>query len=53
MAAAKQLIRQVAKEKMTEELVQKTAELLANLRSSPEGEEGLRAFLEKRAPVWS
>ncbi len=53
LAAAKRLIRQVAKEKITEELAQKTAEYLANLRSSPEGEEGLRAFLEKRTPHWN
>jgi len=53
LTAVKQLIRQVAKEKITEELTQKTAEYLANLRSSPEGEEGLRAFLEKRTPVWN
>lgn len=29
-----------------------TAELIATLRTSPEGQEGLRAFLEKRAPGW-
>lgn len=53
LTAVKRLIRQVTKEKITTELSQKTAEYLANLRSSPEGEEGLRAFLEKRTPVWS
>jgi len=29
-----------------------TAETLARLRSSPEGQEGLQAFLEKRSPNW-
>lgn len=53
LVAAKQLIRRVAKEKITEELVQKTAEHLANLRTTPEAQEGLRAFLEKRKPKWS
>ena len=30
-----------------------TAETIARLRTSPEGQEGLRAFLEKRAPGWT
>jgi methylglutaconyl-CoA hydratase len=29
-----------------------TAEMIATLRRSPEGQEGLRAFLEKRKPNW-
>ena len=29
-----------------------TVEAIANQRVSPEGQEGLRAFLEKRAPAW-
>lgn len=29
-----------------------TAETIARLRVSPEGQEGLRAFLEKRSPQW-
>ena len=29
-----------------------TAKLIANLRVSPEGQEGLAAFLEKRTPQW-
>jgi methylglutaconyl-CoA hydratase len=30
-----------------------TAKLLAELRVKPEGQEGLKAFLEKRKPSWS
>jgi len=30
-----------------------TVERIARLRASPEGQEGLRAFLEKRAPAWA
>lgn len=30
-----------------------TAATIARLRTSPEGQEGLRAFLEKRAPEWT
>lgn len=29
-----------------------TADTIARLRTSPEGQEGLRAFLEKRPPAW-
>ena len=31
---------------------QQTAERIAAHRASEEGQEGLRAFLEKRAPTW-
>lgn len=34
-------------------LKQKTAQLIAQLRVSEEGQEGLTAFLEKRAPNWT
>ena len=39
--------------KKQEELDQETASLIARLRVSPEGQEGLSAFLEKRKPDWS
>lgn len=35
-----------------ESLREYTAELIARLRSSPEGQEGMAAFLEKRQPRW-
>lgn len=53
LIAAKQLIRRVSQENLDEELGQKTAEHLARLRSSAEGQEGLRAFVEKRPPAWA
>jgi methylglutaconyl-CoA hydratase len=34
------------------ELARYTADMIARLRVSPEGQEGLRAFLEKRPPAW-
>jgi methylglutaconyl-CoA hydratase len=50
--AAKQLIRHVHREHEPDALNHETASLLAQLRTSPEGQEGLSAFLEKRRPSW-
>lgn len=33
-------------------VLERISVLLAKLRASPEGQEGIRAFLEKRKPVW-
>lgn len=52
MRAAKQLIRYVAKEKITDVLAQKTAEHLAHMRKTSDAQEGLKAFLEKRTPIF-
>ena len=49
---AKDLVRAVAHRPVTSELIQDTAERIARLRSSPEGREGVAAFLEKRKPSW-
>ena len=49
---AKQLVRAVANHALTSELIQDTAERIARIRSSPEGREGVAAFLEKRKPSW-
>jgi methylglutaconyl-CoA hydratase len=51
VARAKVLIRDIAG-KTTESKRQYTTNLIAELRSSPEGLEGLNAFLEKRDPLW-
>jgi len=49
---AKALIRAVAGRPVTSELIQDTAERIAKIRASPEGREGVAAFLEKRRPAW-
>jgi methylglutaconyl-CoA hydratase len=49
---AKELIRAVAGHPLTSELMQDTAERIAKIRSSPEGREGVAAFLEKRRASW-
>jgi methylglutaconyl-CoA hydratase len=46
---AKELVRAVAGRPVTSELIQDTAERIARMRASPEGREGIAAFLEKRA----
>ena len=38
---------------ITPEVINRTAEMIAALRISNEGQEGLTAFLEKRNPRWS
>ena len=49
---AKELVRAVAGRPVAHELVQETAERIARVRSSPEGREGVGAFLEKRRAAW-
>ena len=48
----KELIRAAAGRPVTSELIQDTAERIARIRSSPEGREGVAAFLEKRRAAW-
>ncbi|WP_343584629.1 enoyl-CoA hydratase-related protein [Herbaspirillum sp.] len=52
MRAAKQLAQVANPLKVTPELAEYTAGVIADLRSSDEGKEGLRAFLEKSSPAW-
>jgi methylglutaconyl-CoA hydratase len=49
---AKELIRAVANRPLHSEVIQDTADRIARVRSSPEGREGVAAFLEKRKPSW-
>jgi methylglutaconyl-CoA hydratase len=49
---AKDLIRAVSGKPIHSELLQDTAERIARIRSSPEGREGIAAFLEKRRASW-
>ena len=53
MAAAKALVSRVARAPLDDALVAHTAERIASLRASAEGQEGLSAFLEKRTPRWA
>ena len=52
-ATAKALVRRVALEPDRDRLDADNAALIAGLRVSPEGQEGLGAFLDKRTPAWA
>ena len=49
---AKRLVREVAGRPIDEALVADTAERIAAIRTSADGREGVRAFLDKRKPRW-
>jgi len=51
-AEAKALIRAVAAQPIDDAVIADTAARIARVRGSPEGKEGVAAFLEKRTPVW-
>ncbi len=51
MAAAKALIREITGRR-PDEVIGVTTGRIADQRVSPEGQEGMRAFLEKRKPDW-
>jgi methylglutaconyl-CoA hydratase len=54
IASCKKLISEVASnETPRAELMKKTASLIAAQRASDEGQEGMKAFFEKRKPNWS
>ena len=50
--AAKELILEVSGRPLDDDLVELTAERIAQLRTSDEAQEGIAAFLEKRKPRW-
>jgi methylglutaconyl-CoA hydratase len=52
-AAAKDLIAAVVNRPVDRALVEDTAERIARIRVTPEGREGIAAFLEKRAASWA
>ena len=52
VAAAKALIAEVARRDRAS-AIEYTVEAIAGQRVSPEGQEGMRAFLEKRKPSWT
>ena len=51
-AKSKELIRRVAGAPLDDALIADTAAQIAEIRISPEGREGIAAFLEKRKPAW-
>jgi methylglutaconyl-CoA hydratase len=53
MGAAKALVHHVANHKLDSSLMEDTAKRIARARVSDEGQEGVRAFLEKRKPSWA
>jgi methylglutaconyl-CoA hydratase len=49
---AKQLVREIVGQPVTEALLEDTANRIAGIRASLEGREGVASFLEKRRPSW-
>ena len=52
IAAAKRLIPLSAHAAIDRHIIDETARRIADIRATPEGQEGLGAFLEKRKPAW-
>ncbi len=52
ITACKKLLHDVAGQEMSDSLLQDTAERIADIRVTPEGREGIGAFLDKRKPNW-
>ncbi|MFC2111332.1 enoyl-CoA hydratase-related protein [Bacteroidota bacterium] len=52
MAACKNLIYDISNELTFEESIDYTAKMIAELRASKEGQEGMASFLERRKPNW-
>lgn len=53
MGDAKRLVQDVAGKKIDHGLMEETAKRIARARVSVEGQEGVRAFLDKRKPRWA
>jgi methylglutaconyl-CoA hydratase len=53
IAAVKELIPLGANVPIDQEIVEETARLIADIRATPEAQEGLSAFLEKRSAGWT
>jgi methylglutaconyl-CoA hydratase len=50
---AKSLISAVANQHINDSLIRDTAQRIAKVRVSVEGQEGLQAFIQKRSPAWA
>lgn len=53
MAHCKTLIFNISNKESLEEAMTSTAKMIAEIRASEEGQEGMAAFLEKRKPKWT
>lgn len=53
MGDAKRLVHDVAGQEINNRLLEETAKRIARARVSDEGQEGVRAFLDKRPPSWA
>jgi methylglutaconyl-CoA hydratase len=53
IAASKELIRSVARGAIDQGMIADTAARIAAARTSADGKEGIRSFLEKRKPEWT
>jgi methylglutaconyl-CoA hydratase len=53
IVATKRLIPDISRSDVNAAVVEKTAQALADLRATPEAQEGLSAFLEKRKARWT
>ena len=52
MSQCKTLIYNICNKETLEQAVESTARMIADIRASEEGQEGMAAFLEKRKPKW-
>ncbi|MFT4731994.1 MAG: methylglutaconyl-CoA hydratase [Gammaproteobacteria bacterium] len=52
VATAKNLVNKISRRSIDDQLIDETSDLIASVRVSQEGQEGLTAFLEKRTPNW-
>ncbi len=52
MRKAKVLCQQCHQNPIDDDLILYTSRVIADIRVSPQGQEGLQAFLEKRTPLW-
>ena len=52
MSACKKLIYDISNDLSFDEGIEYTARMIAELRASKEGQEGMASFLEKRKPNW-
>jgi methylglutaconyl-CoA hydratase len=52
VSACKKLVQNVAEREISQPLIDVTVAAIADIRSSPEGKEGVSSFLQKRKPNW-